>query len=116
MRSRIAPALLIAALAVTGVGLLLAPAAATPAENLKVLPKGMDKKDVKPIMKGWAKALGVECEHCHSDDGMAIDTEKKEKARTMYKMVQAINARYMKKLKAEVTCKTCHRGDVKPKQ
>src|SRR5262245_58905427 len=99
-----------------GAGALALPAQATPGENLKVLPAGMDKKEIKPIMKQWAKALGVECDHCHSDEGAAIDTEKKEIARTMYKMVQSINAKYFKKGDAKVSCVTCHQGDVKPKK
>jgi hypothetical protein len=107
--------LLAAALLVAAAGLSL-PAQATPGENLKVLPAGMDKKDIKPIMKSWSKALGVECDHCHSDDGAAIDTEKKEIARKMYKMVQATNAKYFKKGDAKLTCKTCHQGNAEPKK
>jgi hypothetical protein len=107
--------ILAAALLVAAATLSL-PALATPGENLKVLPAGMDKKEIKPIMKQWAKALGVECDHCHSDDGAAIDTEKKEIARKMYKMVPATNAKYCKKGDAKVTCMTCHQGDVEPKK
>jgi len=115
MTGRLTAVVLGAALVLAGIGLSL-PALATPAENLKVLPKGMDKKDVKPIMKKWAKALGVDCDHCHHDDGMAIDTKKKEAARAMLEMVMAVNEKYMKKLDAELTCMTCHQGDVKPKK
>jgi hypothetical protein len=107
--------LLAAALVLAAAGLAL-PAQATPAENLKVLPAGMDKKDIKPIMKSWSKALGVECDHCHSDDGAAIDTEKKEIARKMFKMMTATNAKYFKKGDAKLTCNTCHQGSKEPKK
>jgi hypothetical protein len=108
--------LLLAAALLCAAAFVTLPARATPGENLKVLPAGMDKKDIKPIMKQWSKALGVECDHCHSDDGAAIDTEKKEIARTMFKMVAATNAKYFKKLDSKLTCMTCHQGSVEPKK
>ena len=107
---------LLAAALVLAAAVLALPAQATPGENLKVLPAGMDKKDIKPIMKSWSKALGVECDHSHSDDGAAIDTEKKEIARKMYKMVEATNAKYFKQGKAKLTCNTCHQGSAEPKK
>jgi hypothetical protein len=108
--------LLAAALVIAAAAVIALPAQATPGENLKVLPAGMDKKDIKPIMKSWSKALGVECDHCHSDDGAAIDTENKEVARTMFKMMSAMNAKYFKKGDDKLTCNTCHQGNKEPKK
>jgi hypothetical protein len=104
------------------VGLLLAFAVgprfatAKPAKNLKVLPADLDKKQVKKIMKQWAKALGVECDYCHDPDDMAKETKKKEVARKMYKMMQYINSRHMKEYDDKVTCKTCHQGREEPEK
>ncbi len=86
-------------------------------KNLKVLPADIGKKELKSIMKGWARGLGVECEFCHDMDDKAKDTKKKKIARTMAKMVKKLNVEYMTKLKdAEITCKTCHHGHEKPKK
>lgn len=92
------------------------PAQAAAPENLQVLPKSMSKKEVKKLMKTWAKALGVKCEHCHNMDDMAEDGPKKEKARQMLRMVNETNGTYLKKYKARVTCMTCHQGSKKPKK
>jgi hypothetical protein len=85
------------------------------AKNLKVYPKDTDKKQIKKDMKVMAKALGVQCDHCHNMSGMDKDTPMKEKARKMMKMTISIN-KDMKKdgFKAEVTCKTCHNGKKEP--
>ena len=91
-------------------------ASAKPAQNLEVLPKDLDKKEVKKIMKTWAKALGVECDYCHDPDDMAKETEKKDEARKMYKMMQYINTKHMKGYDDKVTCKTCHQGNDHPKK
>lgn len=101
---------------VAAVALSIAPrhADAAPAKNLEVLPKGMDKKEVKKIMKVWTKSLGVECDYCHDMDDMTADSKHKDVARKMYKMQTYINAKYMKAYKTEVTCMTCHQGAEKP--
>jgi len=81
-------------------------------KNLKVL-KGMSKADLKKYMKGVAKALGVQCDHCHDTDDMSKDTEKKLKAREMMQMVESINKNYFKGEK-RVGCVTCHNGKTEP--
>ncbi len=91
-----------------------APVEAAPPKNLKVFPKNTSKKDLKKAMKKIAKALGVECDHCHDLDDMAKDTEKKEVARSMMKMANAINKKHFKG-KPRVRCITCHNGKDKPK-
>jgi tetratricopeptide (TPR) repeat protein len=99
------------------------------ARNLKVLPADMPVRQVIGVMRGFAIGLGVRCEHCHvGEAGQPLSTfdfasdEKpaKEKARTMLRMVQAINDEWLAKLadrptpKVEVQCVTCHRGQARP--
>lgn len=98
----------------------------TAPKNLKVLPKGTAGDELKAIMQGWNKALGVKCNHCHkSKEGAPfsewdfVSDEKGEKnmARDMYKMTADLNKKYMtKKFKSEhkLTCGTCHRGEKAP--
>ena len=58
------------------------------------------------IMRAFSVALGERCEFCHADppgpgkfpDFASDDKENKEKARTMLRMVMAINSDYMTKL------------------
>jgi hypothetical protein len=83
-------------------------------KNIKVL-KGMSKADIKKTMKGIATALGVQCDHCHDTDDMSKDTPKKEKAREMMLMSEAINKQYFKGEK-KVGCITCHNGKSEPKK
>lgn len=59
------------------------------------------------------RALGVDCAHCHEPDRWEDDSKAaKATARRMIEMVPALNA----KLRGigEVSCWTCHRGQVKP--
>lgn len=87
--------------------------AADAAKNIKVL-KGMSKADIKKYMKEVAKALGVQCDHCHDTDDMSLDTDMKNKARAMMTMVDEINKTNFKGAK-RVKCVTCHNGSIKPK-
>ena len=97
--------------------------------NLKVLPKDISKQELQSTMRGFAFALGVRCEHCHSEkkapekglDFAADDKEAKHTARLMLQMVSAINKDYVGRVeKADksqplrVECVTCHRGLAKP--
>jgi hypothetical protein len=83
-------------------------------KNVKVL-KGMSKADIKKTMKGVATALGTQCDHCHVEEDLAKDTPKKEKAREMMLMVEAINKQHFKGEK-RITCITCHNGKTEPKK
>jgi len=97
-------------------------------KNLKVLP---DNTDLRKVMRGFAGALGVECEFCHmAPDPVthrpdrSADTPMKEQARAMIQMTDDINQKYLTLLAkdtptydakdAEVTCGTCHRGQKHP--
>jgi len=59
--------------------------------------------------------LGVQCIYCHVQGNFASDENpKKEAARQMIRMSQAINANFPDG-KMRVTCYTCHRGEAEPK-
>lgn len=90
-------------------------AVAAGGKNLKVYPKGTDKKAIKKDMKAMAKALGVSCEHCHDLSAMEKDTKPKEKARDMMRLVKTINGTMKKDgFKGSVSCLTCHGGKLTP--
>ncbi len=99
--------------------------------NLKVLSKKISHNDLEKTMKGWNKALGVKCNHCHAkrtDDPKKLDfasDEKPEKdmARSMYKMTMKLNRKYFSdekehegKATLAVNCNTCHRGHDEPEE
>ena len=93
---------------------------ARPAKNLKVFPKGMDTKQLKPIMKAWSKALGVDCDYCHDTDNFASDKKRHKKiARKMVGIAKQATNQVMRatgKRRIQVTCQTCHNGRKKPKR
>jgi len=90
--------------------------AAAPGKNLKVLPKDTDVEQLKKDMKVMAKSLGASCDTCHDLEAMEKDSPMKEKARSMMRMVGTINGQLKKDgFKDQVTCKTCHNGQKKPK-
>ena len=98
-------------------------------KNLKVLPKNITHDELIATMKGFSKALGVHCTECHvttskgtpdhPDFDFASDAKpEKNTARQMYKMVNAINSKYISKMGDkkldQINCVTCHRGSLKP--
>ena len=97
--------------------------------NLKVLPKDIAREDLIKIMRGYAGALGVECNFCHAAnpqthklDFPSDAKDDKAIARTMIAMTQTINEQYMTQVHdpdampedKHVTCGTCHRGHSMP--
>src|SRR2546430_929881 len=99
------------------------------AKNLKVLPKNITHDELIATMKGFSKALGVRCTTCHvttskgtaehPDFDFASDAKpEKNIARQMYKMVNAINHKYIGKMDDgkldQINCVTCHRGGLHP--
>lgn len=97
-------------------------------ENLKVFPADMSREAITQEMRHFAFALNVRCTHCHvrRENGNGMDfasdsNPKKEIARSMIQMVQTINEELLATLPERgdppvlVTCKTCHRGTVKPR-
>lgn len=100
-------------------------------ENLKVLPDDVKGAKLGSVMRGFASALGVRCEHCHVGEGSDLtkfdfpsdEKATKRKARVMLQMVHAINQEHLPKLSdieerassaLEVTCMTCHRSQSRP--
>jgi hypothetical protein len=86
-----------------------------PHKNLKILTDA----EVRPVMGSFVAGLGVKCTECHvqSDGKMdfASDTNpKKEVARTMITMVREDNSKFLAG-KTQLTCFTCHRGELMPK-
>ena len=98
--------------------------------NLKVLPVNISHDELINTMRGFARALGTRCDHCHAagppgPDGkekldFASDAKpEKNVARTMIRMVRTINGDYIAKVEQPkldnpVTCGTCHRGHTQP--
>ena len=109
------------------------PAAAQPAQgaaaaaaeggykNLKILPKDISRQQLGNVMQGFARSLGVGCDHCHMGESMQSmdwpndDKDEKKNAREMMRLVRTINEGLgsltrTDRPRAEVTCETCHRG------
>ena len=96
-------------------------------KNLKVFPKDIPIRALLDTMGTFTRALGVNCSFCHmaGEEGprdFASDQKpNKDKARTMLRMVEAINGEYLPKLSSRleprvvVTCATCHRGVSEPR-
>lgn len=98
-------------------------------KNLQVLPKDISGHDLIATMHGYEQALGVECSFCHAEDpathrlDFASDANPhKSTARTMMRMTQEINTKYLATIHdpdaspdmKTVTCGTCHRGHSMP--
>jgi tetratricopeptide (TPR) repeat protein len=97
-------------------------------ENLKVLPKDWTGKQLRPVMRGFTRALGVRCSHCHvGEEGKPLstydfasdDNPKKDVARTMLKMLGTINDHLddiepSGPKRVNMWCHTCHRGRPRP--
>ncbi len=81
--------------------------------NIQVL-KGIPVDDFMDTMGIMAAALGWDCSECHTGAGTdtvkwEVDTTRKQMARRMTLMVQAINRTHFGGRQV-VTCWTCHRG------
>lgn len=98
-------------------------------ENLQVLPEEIPPEELGRIMRGFTRALGVRCSHCHvgredqplsAYDFPSDEKAAKRTARQMLRMVQAINGEHLAEMDslegpaAEVTCATCHHGQTRP--
>jgi photosynthetic reaction center cytochrome c subunit len=85
--------------------------------------KGMPAKRLLLIMnRGYSRALGVACTHCHVENDFASDDKhEKRAAREMMTMHRMINEELKKMKNLEdkpedraINCSTCHRGAVNP--
>lgn len=89
-------------------------------KNVKILKDIPAGRFLRIMDIGYSRALGVGCEHCHSEDRWEAD-EKRQKhaAREMILLTQEINSRletmeHIDTSEPQINCTTCHRGYVKP--
>ena len=91
--------------------------------NLEVVPKDIGKRELVSMMRNFAGALGVRCNHCHVGqnpdslegyDFASDEPEAKRVARAMMKMTGQINNEVLpaigRRNVTRVRCVTCHRG------
>lgn len=96
-------------------------------KNLKILPKNITEEELGKVMDGYAHALGVGCDYCHSKSEVNKDLldcasdkkPEKEMCRKMMTMTSTINLKFFnvdnKKTTVQaVSCMTCHRGSPRP--
>jgi tetratricopeptide (TPR) repeat protein len=99
-------------------------------KNLQAMPEGTTVKQLVETMRGFTRALGVRCTHCHvGTEGQPLETmdfvadtkSAKKTARQMIRMLQAINGEHLARLaeradpNVTVSCATCHRGITRPR-
>lgn len=89
-------------------------------KNVKLLKDVPAGRLLRIMDIGYARSLGVGCDHCHVEDRWEAD-EKRPKlaAREMIQMLKRINDELamMENIdnnEPAVNCTTCHRGYVKP--
>jgi DNA-binding transcriptional regulator YiaG len=89
-------------------------------KNVKLMKDVPAARFVRIMETGFAKSLGVSCEHCHVTDRWEADEKRPKRAtREMMKLVRQINETLktmpdVDNADATVNCTTCHRGFVKP--
>ena len=77
--------------------------------GLQVL-KGMPEERVTQVMVAFTKALGVECDYCHTGD-FDEDTPRKQIARYM---MTEFSSKLVNKDGSAVNCTSCHQGHARP--
>lgn len=98
-------------------------------QNLQVLPPETGPFELSQVMRGFTRALGVRCQHCHIGteemslaefDFVSDANPHKNITREMMELVADINddlSEIQNLHDADglrVTCYTCHRGDTRP--
>jgi photosynthetic reaction center cytochrome c subunit len=82
-------------------------------KNIKSL-RGQPATQLIPTMQFISASLGVQCEFCHDMKAFDKDTkDEKRAAREMIAMQEGNNKGHFKG-KREVTCNTCHHGEMHP--
>src|SRR5947209_2991413 len=75
--------------------------------NLQVFPQNITHDELIAAMRGFARSLGVRCDHCHMANPPGSKEEfdfpsdakpEKKAARTMLRMTRTINANYIAKV------------------
>lgn len=80
-------------------------------KNLQIL----KPEEVRAAMGAYRVALGQQCTFCHVEGDFASDDKpQKLTARKMILMSREINAKFPNGGDNNVTCYTCHRGDMHP--
>ena len=90
-------------------------------ERLKNVPAA---QFINIMNKGYAKALGVTCTHCHVETDFSSDDKRPKRiAREMAAMHSSINKMLhdMKEIEDPpderyINCSTCHRGSIDPRE
>lgn len=95
--------------------------------NLQVLPDDISPARLRKLMRSYKTDLGVSCSYCHVEDRdtgfvdyAADGNPRKETARVMMSMVDAINSDFLARLGGDsrysnpVTCGNCHQGHSSP--
>ena len=100
-------------------------------KNIKAFPATATYEEVDHAMDEFKVDLGVKCNYCHAPekdnprkmDMPSDDNPKKEIARSMIRMTEEMNKKYIATIKHTeqdtakiqlITCNTCHRGVPKP--
>lgn len=95
--------------------------AGTVFENVQVLAEVPAGRLLAIMDRGFSRALGVTCTHCHDPEHWEADEiGAKNVARAMAKMVRDLNQRILPSIQGletknpTVNCTTCHRGSLQP--
>jgi len=89
-------------------------------KNVKLLSDMPAARFLRIMDLGYSQALGVGCDHCHTEDRWESDEKRpKRAAREMMLLVSDINEKLgqmqeIDNTEPAVNCTTCHRGYVKP--
>jgi uncharacterized protein (TIGR02246 family) len=90
-------------------------------KNIKVFAQMPASRLLIVMRDGFSPALGVDCTHCHvSGDYASEENDRKQVAREMMSMTRRISDSllsaipHLRSERPQVTCTTCHRGQVKP--
>ena len=98
------------------------------AENLQVLPEDFPTENLRAVMLGFTRSLGVRCAYCHvgeegqplsTFDFVADDKRAKSVARQMLNMLGEINETLSEVAppdgaRVNMWCHTCHAGKPRP--
>ncbi len=97
--------------------------------NIQVLSEALKRSTLRANMVGFTVALGVRCSYCHvgvegeplsTYDFPSDENPNKNRARVMFKMVDAINNEHLSQIESstvtnvDMWCHTCHRGISRP--
>jgi DNA-binding transcriptional regulator YiaG len=89
-------------------------------KNVRLLKDIPAARFLRMMDAGYSRALGVGCDHCHTEERWESDDKRpKRAAREMIGLVREINEKLesmedIDNSEPAVNCTTCHRGYVKP--